>query len=159
MAALRKKHASRKEPWTQAEIEELSPPVLANRQDWKLTASNAAHNLKGCVDNDPKSRYTTDASMKPGMWVQVELPKLSKITTVTLDSTRSAGDYPRKYEVQVSNDGKKWSKPVAKGKGNSAITEIAFDPTEAKFVRITQTGKHRLFWSIHELNINGKEIN
>ncbi|MDB4293823.1 discoidin domain-containing protein [Akkermansiaceae bacterium] len=159
IAALRKKHSSRKEPWTQSELEALSPPVLANRKDWKLTASNGAKDLNGCVDGDPKSRYSTGSSMKPGMWVQIELPKVSNITTVTLDSARSAGDYPRKYEVQVSSDGKKWSKPVAKGKGESAITEIAFDPTKAKYVRITQTGKHKLFWSIHELNINGKEIN
>ena len=96
--------------------------------------------------------------MKPGMWVQVEFPKLSKITNVTLDSRLSAGDYPRKYEVQVSSDGKKWSKPVAKGKGENPLTEISFDATDAKFLRITQTGKHSLFWSIHELNINGKEL-
>ncbi len=159
IAALRKQHASRKEPWTQSELEDLTPPVLANRKDWKLTASDNTKDLNGCIDDDPKSRYTTGSSMKPGMWIQIELPKVSKVTTVTLDNTRSAGDFPRKYEVQVSNDGRKWSRPVAKGKGDGAVTEIAFDPTEAKFVRITQTGKHKLYWSIHELNINGKEIN
>lgn len=158
VAALRKKHASRKEPWTQAEIEELAPPVLANRKAWKLSASNNAGDLNGCVDGDPKSRYSTGTSMKPGMWVQVEFPKLSKITTITLDAKSSTGDYPRGYEVQVSKDGKKWSKPVAKGKGNKPLTQIKFDPTEAKFVRITQTGKHSLFWSIHDLAINGKEL-
>ncbi|MGJ8695418.1 MAG: DUF7133 domain-containing protein [Verrucomicrobiaceae bacterium] len=158
VAALRKKHSSRKEPWTQQELEDLSPPVLANRQDWKLTASNGAKDLNGCIDGDPKSRYTTGSSMRPGMWVQVEFPKLSRISTVTLDTRPSAGDYPRKYEVQVSTDGKKWSKPLAKGKGENPLTEIYFDPTEAKFLRITQTGKHKLYWSIHELHINGKEL-
>ncbi|MEJ6725052.1 MAG: discoidin domain-containing protein [Akkermansiaceae bacterium] len=158
IATLRKKHSSRKEPWTQQELEQLSPPVLANRKDWKLTASNGANDLNGCIDGNPKSRYSTGSPMKPGMWVQVEFPKLSKITNVTLDSRLSAGDYPRKYEVQVSSDGKKWSKPVAKGKGENPLTEISFDATDAKFLRITQTGKHSLFWSIHELNINGKEL-
>ena len=47
---------------------------------------------------------------------------------------------------------------LAKGKGNSALTEISLPSTETKFVRITHTGKHRLFWSIHELNVHGKEL-
>lgn len=158
VAALRNHHASRKEPWTQKEIEELSPPVLANRQSWKLTASNNAGELNGCVDGDPKSRYSTGTSMKKGMWVQVEFPKLSKITTITLDTKGSDRDYPRGYEVQVSQDGQRWAKPVAQGKGNDPITRITFPPTDAKFVRITQTGQHSLFWSIHELSINGKEL-
>lgn len=158
VAALRKKHSSRKEPWTQQELEDLAPPVLDNRKAWKLTASHGEKELSGCVDGDQKSRYTTGKSMSPGMWVQVEFPKLSRINTVILDSRRSEGDYPRKYEVQVSTDGKKWSKPVAKGTGKNPLTEIAFAPTEAKFLRITQTGKHGLYWSIHELNINGKEL-
>ena len=158
VASLRKTHSSRKEPWTQSSLEELSPPHLVNRQDWKLTASNGAKDLGGCIDDDPKSRYSTGTSMKPGMWVQIELPKTSKITAVTLDSTRSAKDYPRGYEVKVSTDGRKWSQPVAQGKGEKAVTQITFEPTEAKYVRITQTGKDRLYWSIHELHINGKEI-
>ncbi len=158
VAHLRKEHESRKEPWTQDELEELSPPFLTNRENWKLTASNGAKNLDGCVDGDLRSRYTTEASMKPGMWVQVELPKLSKVTNISLDARRSAGDFPRQYQVQVSSDGKKWSPPIAQGNGVKALTDISFEPIEAKFVRITQTGKHRLFWSIHELNINGIEL-
>lgn len=157
VATLRKKHSSRKEPWTQKELEELTLPVLANRKDWKLTASHGKRELKGCIDDNPKSRYTTGKSMQPGMWVQIELPKLTEISTVTLDSKRSKDDYPRGYEVQVSTNGKKWSKPLAAGQGTGPLTEINFDTTEAKFLRITQTGTHRLYWSIHELNVHGKE--
>ncbi len=47
--------------------------------------------------------------------------------------------YPRGYSVTTSLDGKTWSKPVAVGKGESSKTTIAFPPTRAKFVRITQT--------------------
>lgn len=158
VAALRKKHSSRKEPWTQSELEALSPPVLSNRKAWKLTASNNGGDLNGCVDGNPKSRYSTGSSMKAGMWVQIELPKLSKVSTVTLDARGSKGDYPRKYEVHVSKDGKKWGRPLAKGNGDNPLTAIDFDPTDAKFIRITQTGRHNLFWSIHELTINGKEL-
>lgn len=158
VAVLRKKHSSRTEPWTQAELEEFTPPVLANRKSWKLTASHNADELKNSIDGNPKSRYSTSSSMKKGMWMQVELPKLSKLTSITLDCRGSDGDFPRGYEVQVSKDGKKWSSPIAKGKGTTPLTQIKFDPIEARFIRVTQTGKHRLYWSIHELSINGKEL-
>jgi len=105
-----KKHASRKEPWTQAELEDLIPDVLTNRGSWKLTASHNSEELDGCIDGDKQSRYTTGKSMRP----------------------------------------------VAEGNGDGAVTKIDFDPVEARFVRITQTGKNKLYWSIHDLKIHGE---
>ena len=93
------------------------------------------------------------------MWVQIELPKVSEVSQITLDAGDSRGDYPRGYEVVASLDGKTWSKPIARGDGKSVVTKIKFDPTKAKFLKITQTKKDTgLFWSIHELALNGKEL-
>jgi hypothetical protein len=47
--------------------------------------------------------------------------------------------FPRSYQVQLSTDGTTWGSPVAEGQGTGAQTLIAFNPTRAKFVRITQT--------------------
>ena len=47
--------------------------------------------------------------------------------------------FPRGYQVQVSMDGSNWGTPVAEGQGTGAQTVIAFAPTRARFVRITQT--------------------
>ena len=47
-----------------------------------------------------------------------------------------------------------WGKPVAKGEGKTALTEITFPAAKAKFLRLTQTGSSPgNFWSIHELDI------
>ena len=86
-------------PWTAEELEELEPPVLANRGDWKLTASHGAEKLGGCVDGDKGSRYDTGGAQVPGMWVQVEFPEVSRINRIVLDSAGSSRDYPRGYEV------------------------------------------------------------
>ncbi|YCM43842.1 discoidin domain-containing protein [Verrucomicrobiaceae bacterium 227] len=159
VAKLRKKHSSRKEPWIQAELEQLSPPILGNEKNWKLTSSHGEGSLGSAIDRDLNSRYTTSATQTPGMWVQIELPREATISALTLDAGNSTRDYPRGYEVTVSNDGKKWSKPVAKGKGNGALTQIKLPDTKARFIRITQTGKDGgLYWSIHELKIAGKEV-
>ena len=93
------------------------------------------------------------------MWIQIELPKVSEVSQITLDAGTSTRDYPRGFEVISSLDGKTWSKPIAKGDGKGALTTIKFAPTKAKFFKITQTKKLKgLFWSIHELSLSGKEL-
>ena len=114
---------------------------------------------KNAIDGNGKSRWTTGGNQTPGQWFQIELPKVSKVGEIILDSRNSGADYPRGFEVTVSLDGKRWSKPLAKGSGNTALTTIGLPLVEAKFIRITQTGsvngKH---WSIHDLQIKGKEL-
>ena len=88
------------------------------------------------------------------MWFQIELPQETLLSGLELDSAKSPSDYPRGYEVALSPDGTTWGKPVATGKNGSAVTDIAFAPAKAKFIKITQTGSvNGLFWSIHELQI------
>ena len=159
VANLRKKFESRKTPWTQGELEKLFPPLLTNHKDWKLTASHGSATLGGCVDDDLGSRYTTNAPQSPGMWLQIELPKVTEVSHLTLDAGGSTRDYPRGYEVRVSPDGKTWSEPVARGQGNSSVTRINFPVTRARFIRVTQTGsENHLYWSVHELKLNGREV-
>ncbi|MCB1066128.1 MAG: discoidin domain-containing protein, partial [Verrucomicrobiae bacterium] len=155
VARVREETGARTKPWTMEELLASVPQTLANREQWKLTASDGAKDLKFAVDGDSSTRYTTGKSMAPGMWVQIELPEKTKLAGVILDAATSRNDFPRGFEVTLSEDGKKWNKPVAKGKGETARTEIDFDAQTAKFVRITQTGSHKLFWSIHELDVLG----
>jgi len=159
VARLRKQHAARKTPWTQDELEQLSPPTLANHEAWKLTSSHGGKSLNGCRDGDMNSRFTTSAQQKPGMWVQIELPKVSRVNQIILDAGKSTRDYPRGYEVRASVDGRSWSKPIASGEGDGPVTSIEFAPTDARFLKITQTGSVRgLYWSIHALELFGREL-
>jgi hypothetical protein len=47
---------------------------------------------------------------------------------------------PVAYRVQLSMDGSTWGSPVAQGAGATPTTVMPFAPSEAKFIRITQTG-------------------
>ena len=158
VATLRKQHSDRTAPWTIEDLEKLEPPALPFEKSWKLSASHNAGGLKAAFDGDPQTRYTTGASMAPGMWVEVELPGKTRLSGVTLDARGSNGDYPRGYSVEVSDDGTNWGKPVAQGNGKSPLMEISFPPIEAKFLRVTQTGNDPLYWSIHEMRIMGKKL-
>jgi hypothetical protein len=74
---------------------------------------------------------------------------------IVLDAGSSTGDYPRGYQVHVSNDGANWGSPIASGSGSSAVTTIAFPTQAARYVRVTQTGNTGPWWSIHEFNVFG----
>jgi len=108
------------------------------------------------------------------MWFTVELPQPALVTELQFESAnvpnegrgggRGAGAalppppvnmFPRAYSVQVSMDGKLWSKPLAEGRGTGSRTTITFPATRARFVRITQTDNiaGAPAWSIRNLRV------
>ena len=103
---------------------------------------------------DLSTRYDTGTPQVPGMWFQIELPQPEMVGILQLDAGDSTRDYPRGYQVELSDDGQNWSQPVANGHGDGALTEITFPAAKTRFIRIIQTGSVAgLFWSIHELRI------
>ena len=156
VARLRKQHADRSNPWTIEDLAEFQPTEIPYDSSWKLTASNNAKELELAFDGKEQTRYSSEKRMKPGMWIQIEFPEAKEINGITLDTTRSQKDFPRGYQVQVSDDGKDWGAPIASGVGTS-ITKIHFPTQSTRFIRVTQTGKNKLFWSIHEMTLFGHE--
>ena len=140
-------------PWTEPELLASVPQVLPNRSAWKLSASNGAETVAFAVDGNLGTRYTTGGSMRPGMWFQIELPEVAEIIAVTLDAAGSRNDYPRGCTVELSVDGKTWSDPIKKKEERKSKITVNFRKQPAKFIKITQTGKHRLYWSIHDLQL------
>ena len=155
VAQVRRTHQGRLTPWTLQELAALRPPPLKDKKAWKLSASHNHKDVYHAIDDNPKTRYSTNAPQKAGMWYQVEFPSIAVVSQVALDTIRSSGDYPRGYRVLTSTNGRAWSEPVAQGVGTGPVTVIDFPPSEAKYLRIEQTGRvEGLFWSIHELSIN-----
>lgn len=146
----------RNAPYTLAEL----APFLAVTRDemstWAFSASNKDNETKRAWDGDAKSRWSSGTAQRPGMWFQFDMRKPLLLTRVSFDSRASKDDYPRGYEIRVSDDGEKWSEPVVTGKG-AAMTSIHFPgQTVARFVRITQTGSDKgCFWSFNEMAVYG----
>jgi mono/diheme cytochrome c family protein len=153
VAAIRTATKNRTQPWTVAELRASLPQPLANRRDWKFTASHKPADAWLAADGNATTRYTTGVPQKPGMWFQIELPEAAKVVGLQLDSVLSANDYPRGYNLEISDDGATW-KQIATGKGVPGVTDIQFAPVHTKFLKITQTGTATgNYWSIHELQI------
>ena len=158
VARVRAATAARKTPWTYPELAASVPVPLRPQATWKATASHNAAKARGAFDF---AGWTSGEPQAAGMWFQLELPEPATLTEVEFESPtmrvvrqgvapNAAANslpgprppepltYPRGYRVEVSTDGTSWS-PVAEGKGGSLITSIAFAPTRARFVRVTQT--------------------
>jgi mono/diheme cytochrome c family protein len=158
--AIRAASATRAQPYTIAELAQWLPLPAAVMRSWTYSASANSGAAGKAVDGDPATRWDTGAGQAAGQWFQFDMGKPYRLTSLVLDTTASANDYPRGFEVRYSDDGKTWSEPVAKGEGRGAVTEIRLPKDQAaRFVRVIQSasGKTGLFWSIHELAVLGEE--
>ena len=158
--------ASRKAMWTFPELEKSLPRMLTSDGSWRASAS---HNAERAASGLTLAAWTTGVAQEPGMWFQVELPKPMTIAEIQFESGppggRSGragggragagaggrgggragpppfGSFPIAYQVQVSMDGTNWGAAVAEGAGALTPTIVPVKPVQARFVRVTQTGR------------------
>jgi len=119
---------------------------------WKASASHAANDVKNAFDRKPETRWSSNHSSEKGMWFTLDLGENVYLSQVVLDTEKSGGDTPNGYEVFVSNDGKTWTGPAAKGEGNhnkKTVIPLAVQTSQLKIV--TTGGRQGLHWSIHEI--------
>lgn len=128
-------------------------PWQEARYLWTATASHNGTRAARALDGDLGTRWDTGTGQASGQWFQVDLGSSRTFDEIELDQGSSGGDWPRGYQVQVSNDGISWSSSVATGVGTSNVTTIGFASQTARYFRITQTGSSGPYWSIHELSV------
>ena len=141
----------KKVPKGPTEDEEISP------EGWKARASHNSNDAFKAFDRDFSTRWMTLVHQRPGMWFELDIGKIHTICRILLDDDGGGtsiyiSDYPRKYVVEISKDGSIWKK-VASGEGHlDEYVSASFEPTKARFIRITQKGYcSPEFWSIYEI--------
>ncbi len=132
-------------------------PGTLNRMTWVASSSTTGSDSPGnALDGNLTTRWSTGASQVNGQWFQVDLGSANTFSNIVLNAINSANDYPRGYQVYVSNDGVNWGSSIATGAGASGITTIKFATQSARYIRIIQTGSAPgTFWSIDEFNVFG----
>lgn len=118
----------------------------------KIPIDIAARNA---LDGDPWTGWRDMTRTRhPGQWFTVDMQREQRFAKVVLDTTWALWDSPTGYAVTISNDGVRWSEPIAEGSGQLGITTITFPPQTARYLRITQTGTDATYhWSIYELEV------
>ena len=130
-------------------------PGTLSRTTWVASSSTTGSDQPdNALDGDLSTRWSTGASQANGQWFQVDMGATNVFNKLVLNSANSPNDYPRGYQVFVSNDGVNWTGPVATGTGSVGTTTINFATQAARYIRIVQTGSvSGTFWSIHEFNV------
>lgn len=135
----------------------ITPPNgPIDRSAWELSSNRSvggSYAISNAIDSNTNSRWATQQAQIAGQYFQVDLGNVYNLDQIELRTPNNPNDYPREYEVIVSNDGSSWTSPVASGFGDGPITTIDLTAS-ARFVRITQLGSSdRNWWSIDEINI------
>ena len=122
--------------------------------------NNPLGSLISSYDGEIKTRWSTERAMQPGDWVLLDLGNIHKVKRITLDCSKSNGDYPRGFTLLTSENGKVWktvkkmSEAECDAKQKNGVLNIEIAPTKLRQIKIIQTGKtDGLFWSIDEINI------
>ncbi len=160
VATLRKATASQTQPYTFNAVWASVPKPMAYQPSWKVTASHTAEIRKGSTATPGGAftfeGWTTGVTQKAGMWFQVELPKPAKLAELQFKSPPiprgwgpnappPLGTFPRAFNIETSMDGTNWSRVVSDGQGTGSTTVIRFEPTDARFLRITLTRDEEVF--------------
>ena len=125
-----------------------------DRDDWSVSANLNSRSASNAIDGNNRSRWDTGQPQRDGQRFEIDFNRSNTFNQIVLNTSRSANDYPREYEIRVSNNGRRF-RTIATGRPSaSGITTINFASQTARYVRIEQNGRdRRFFWSIHELNI------
>ena len=79
---------------------------------------------------------------------------MKTFSKLTLDAAGSAADYPRGYQVFVSQDGVNWGTAIATGAPTTALVTITFTAQTARYIKVVQTATFATsWWSLCEFNV------
>ncbi|MEB2782043.1 discoidin domain-containing protein [Algoriphagus sp. C2-6-M1] len=155
VAQLRKETEGRDGTYQFDELIEEIPKALTLQDNWKITASSTALQGVGST-KDPSYAFSfkgwqTDGPQKSGMWFQIELPKERNLTELQFNAGEK--EFPRKYSVSISSDGKNWIK-VADGSREAGMNTIQWKSGEnARFLKIEVTENGDEAWAMKQLTL------
>jgi HEAT repeat protein len=153
--ALVEKHAN--DPALRSEAAQVVKKIrqLLDMPAAPLASVNAA-TARSALDRNAKTRWDARGPMTPGMWFALDLRQSRRVEKITLDTGAKPGDYPRGYEVYVSDSPTNFGPPVATGVG-AAVTPIVLPPAATgRYVKIVQTAHDGNTWSIEEMAIEAE---
>jgi hypothetical protein len=129
----------------------FNPSNLA--QGKKAVASTELQNASLATDGGAGSRWESEYS--DPQWIYVDLGKKENIETIVL---KWEAAFAKEYELQISNDGKKWKTIHKENNNNDRTCRINIKPVKARFVKLLGISRATNFgYSLYEFEIYGKK--
>ncbi|HVY26482.1 MAG TPA: discoidin domain-containing protein [Polyangiaceae bacterium] len=146
--------------WTLPADAKLASCIPAN---WTVKASSSAQGNppEYALDDVGSTRWSSGTEQSPGTFYEIDFGGWVTIDKLVLDnSSGSASDYPRGYEVRASKDGVNFARIPSFGWLDFAPTNglltLDFDPVPLQALQIATTEHALSWWSIHELRLGCK---
>ena len=137
---------------------ELGSTDFSDSDNWSLDASTSG-DTRFALDGDLDTRWTTRQTQRSDQYYEINFNSSKSFDRILLNTTDSNSDYPREYEVQISNNGINFVTIASDTPSNNPLTLITFATQTARYLRIEQNGSdNRNWWSIHEMTIAFGEI-
>ena len=151
IAEVRKETEGVLNPWTLDELNKEYGNYSIDKHLWKLNSSHSGRrdDLKNAVKDNRNRPWVSSAKQKIGMWLSLEFDGIANLKGLTHNGTSPEG-----IDVEISIDGKKWTKILSqhevRGKG-----KIYFkNSVEARFVKLSITKPRKGFpWVVYGLSL------
>jgi hypothetical protein len=127
---------------------------LLNRSGWTASASLPNDLPSDALDGNTTALWSSGQPQANGQWYLVDMGSPHSFSKITLDTgSNNNGDYPRGYQVFVSNDGSNWGNAIVSGNGTEQLVTISFAAQSARFIKVVLTANASNWWSIYQFNV------
>jgi len=139
--------------WSIAELTVFGEAMMGS-SGWSASASHTSLDStpNNVLDGNINTRWTSGASQIAGQWFQIDLGSNQTFNQLELDVGTELNDFIRGYIIYVSTDLSNWE-TIATGLGDGSILRCNFPATNARYIKIIQTGEANNWWSIAELRL------
>ncbi len=131
----------------------FNPLNLAFGKKVVASSSTPSRDCSLVADGGAGSRW--ESSYSDSQWIYIDLGKKEKIETVVLKWEVARA---REYELQVSDDGKKWRTVYFNHTGEGSTDIIKLSPLTARYVKMAGISRATEFgYSLYEFEIYGRK--
>ncbi|MGC3980458.1 MAG: discoidin domain-containing protein [Steroidobacteraceae bacterium] len=155
VASIRAATSGRTQAWPIPELLSNTESILAYSPSWKLSASQNAAMAGYAINSTGTVSWTAGQPQAEGQWFGIEFPQATRLAGIELVAPTTGNGYPRKFTVEVSDDGATWRSVLNSATGTSSAVRIEFAAVTAKHLRVKllQPEGQAAAWSIQKLRV------
>ena len=132
-----------------------------SRSGWSASASgtNGTDWASNAIDGDATTKWSP-GFQAVNQWFTVDMGSARTFTRIDMESNPQPTDYPRGYDVYVSDNGFTWGSPIASQSPSTAYTSITFSAQTKRYIRVQlDNANGSYWWSLFEFKVYGTPAN